>query len=681
MDTPKNAKRLILMALLLTGLAAISLVWLRSTPVHADSTASNRLKDTRAALEQARSNEKILKSKDASRTAEMALIEFNAAREARIAEINARLGELNSSLNLNTTSAFDTRPGIKPPGSKPQDPKLLSEYQNLQTELAALNPRPLAPGNIGNQTETEPNDTSATANALTITAPDITVVTGSITAADIDFYSFTAPAGSRVWAYVDTGGGQSSPVNDRDSFLTLFDSAVAVLEEDDDDGTGNGSDSATESTFSSTIAGAPLTAGGTYYLAVEGFGPTSVIQPYRLFIIVSTSTGSAEVEPNGTAATASAGLTATGTVAVKQGSITPAGDVDFYSVVASAGDVIYISGDGNPERDATNTDLVIQLVSPGGVDLMTPAADSGLGGSATNPEGESFSFSVPVSGTYGVRVSGFGTSTGTYQLALGRASSASICGVTEFTGILGQNSTTNPGISGTQNGRLNRFVDQTGACNNVRTCPGLFTTVGARPYDAYSFTNSSPNPACVTVNIDAQACLATNFLVVAAYLGAYDPTNQCANYLADIGGSPNPVGVFSFNVPGNATFTLVLTAANASPTVCTTPYKVTVLGLPTFGFSIQDDVTGTTLQFDQTTGNYRFTDCASGLSLTGRGGDVQFGCTLNFGAGGGFKGGPAAVTANVNTCAGTGTATIRTNMGQTFNISDSNINDNSCFCP
>jgi uncharacterized membrane protein YccC len=115
MDTPKNAKRLILMALLLTGLAAISLVWLRSTPVHADSTASNRLKDTRAALEQARSNEKILKSKDASRTAEMALIEFNAAREARIAEINARLGELNSSLNLNTTSAFDTRPGISQP--------------------------------------------------------------------------------------------------------------------------------------------------------------------------------------------------------------------------------------------------------------------------------------------------------------------------------------------------------------------------------------------------------------------------------------------------------------------------------------------------------------------------------------------------------------------------------------
>jgi hypothetical protein len=667
---------------MLTALAAVSLVWLRSTPVRANSTAINILNDSRAALAQARSNEKVLRTKDASRTADMALREFNAAVEARIAEINARLAELNKSLNIDTDSAFDIRPG-KAPAPKPQDPKLAGEYQSLQTELLALSPRPLAPGNVGDQEEVEPNNTAPTANALTLTAPAVTVATGAITAGDIDFWSFTAPAGARVWAYVDTGGGQSSPLNDRDSFLTLFDSAVAVVEEDDDDGTGNGGDSVTESTFASTIAGAPLTAGGTYYLAVEGFGPTSVINPYRLYVIVSTSEGTLETEPNNTAATANLGFVPTTGpgVAVRQGSITPAGDVDFWGIAARAGDVLFISADGNPERDATNTDLVLQLVAPDGRELMVPAADSGLGGSATNPEGESFSFSVNVTGIYALRVSGFGTSTGTYQLAIARASSISLCAVTEFTGILGQNSATNPGISGIQNGRLNRFIDQTGACNNVRTCPLQFTTVGARPYDAYSFTNASANPACVTVNVDGMGCSGNNFLVVAAYLGTYDPANQCANYLADIGGSPNPVGVFSFNVPGNATFTLVLTSSNASPTVCTTPYKVTVLGLPTFGLSIQDDVTGNTLQINQTTGNYLFTSCTTGISVTGTGGAIQFGCNLTYGAGGGFKGGPATVNATVNTCTNTGTATVRLNSGQTFNISDSDTTNNSCFCP
>jgi hypothetical protein len=406
-----------------------------------------------------------------------------------------------------------------------------------------------------------------------------------------------------------------------------------------------------------------------------------VINPYRLFVALTTGPGSAETEPNNTAATANPLLGATGTIAVRNGSITPAGDVDFHSVVAAAGDVFFINGDGNPERDATNTDLILDIVAPDGRTFMQPPVDSGLGGSATNPEGEAFSIVTPTAGTYAISVRGFGTSTGTYSLMVARVSPLSICPVTEFTGILGQNSTQRPGISGIQNGRINRFVDQTGACNNVRTCPGLFTAVGARPFDAYTFTNTQANAACVTVEVDAQGCLDTNFLVVAAYLGPYNPASQCTNYLADIGGSPFPVGVFSFNVPGNATFTLVITAANASPMVCTTPYKVTVVGLPSFTTSIQDPVTGDTLQFDCVTGDYRFVSCSTGVVVTGRGGCVSFGCFLAFGAGGGNKGGPASVFAQINTCAGTATATIRLNNGTTFNLSDTNINDNSCFCP
>jgi hypothetical protein len=524
-------------------------------------------------LDAAHLREKTLKSKDASRAAEAALHEYNDAVAARVAEILARIGALNEELGLNTSSPSDPR-GEK---GKTPDAKTLAEYESLQSELADLTSGPLSPGNVNTTPETEPNNTAGTANPLAVPANGCAVATGAITAGDIDFWSFTAPAGSRVWAYVDTGGGQSSPANDRDSFLTLFDSTPAIIEEDDDDGTGNGCDSDTESGFASNIAGRTLVAGGTYYLAVKGFGPTSVINPYKLFVVVTTAAPPAEVEPNDTAATANTILGAGQTVGTRSATVSPASNVDFYSVQAAAGDVFFISGDGNPERDATNTDLIIQFHDPGGRDLLTPAADSGLGGSATNPEGESFCIVAVTAGTYYVSVRGFATSTGTYNLMVARCPTTNGC-VTEFTGILGQNSAEKPGVSGTQNGRLNRFVDQNGACNNVRTCPGLFTTVGARPFDAYTFTNGG-TAACVTVDIDAQGCLGNNFLVVAAYLGPYDPTNQCLNYLADIGGSPNPIGAFSFNVPASATFTLVITAANASPTVCTTPYRVTVLGL------------------------------------------------------------------------------------------------------
>lgn len=686
MRTRSNTKRLIFVALAVAAITAISLMWLRSSSVSAQKSgaavgvqAASSVEEAREALAQAQAEEKIKQTKEAGRQVEAALQAYNAAVEQRVAEIFARMGELDALMGNITTEPFD----LPEEQRKVPPAALVEEYNALQTELLAINPEPQAPGNLNATVESEPNNTCLTADDLALGANNCRVATGAITAGDIDFWSFTAPAGSRVWAYVDSGGGQSAAANDRDSFLSLFGANCgALIEEDDDDGTGNGGDSATESTFSSIIAGRTLAAAGTYTVAVEGFGPTSVINPYRLFVVVTTGAGSQEVEPNNTQATANPGLTGTATSVVKTGSITPAGDVDFFTVVANAGDVFFISGDGNPERDATNTDLVINLVHPDGRGLLTPPADSGLGGSATNPEGEAFSFSVNVGGTYAVRVSGFGTSTGTYGLLIARCSPRVICPTTTFNGILGQNSVEYPGVSGTQLGRLNRFVDQTGACNNVRTCPGLFSAVGARPFDAYSFTNQSTSPACVTVNVDALACSGNNFLVVAAYLGPYNPAAQCTNYLADIGGSPNPNGVFSFNVPGGATFTLVITSANASPTVCTTPYRVTVVGLPNFTQSIQDPVTGNTLLFNCTTGNATFFNCATGVAVSGRIGCIQQigSCNLFIGGGGGNKGGPLTVSGVINTCTGEGSATIIIG-GVVINLSDPNVNNNSCFCP
>ncbi len=676
MRTRRDAKRLVFLVLIVICLTVCSTMWLKLTPVRAQSSTADRLREARAALVQAQSKEKFLKTKKAGHTAEAILREYNAAVEARVAELFARVKVLSELMGENTTSPFDVRGEKGKAKEKGPDPALASEYEALQSELAAINPEPLSPGNINALMESEPNNTFATANPLGLDANNCRVATGAITAGDIDIWSFTAPAGSRVWAYVDTGGGQSSPANDRDTFLTLFN--FSTLEEDDDDGTGNGCDSGTETGFSSTISGRSLALAGTYFLIVEGFDPSSVANPYRLFVVVTTGAGSAEVEPNNTAATANPGLVS-GNVVVKTGSITPAGDADFFTIVANADDVFYISGDGNPERDATNTDLVLDITHPDGRTLMQPPADSGIGGSATNPEGESFCIATPMDGIYTVSVSGFGTSTGTYGLMVARCSAKSVCPVTMFTGVLGLNSTEYPGVSGTQNGRLNRFIDQTGACNNIRTCPGLFTIVGARPFDAYSFTNASANTVCVTVDVDAQACVGNNFLVVAAYLGSYNSGNQCLNYLADIGGSPNPVGSFSLNVQAGTIFTLVIIAANASPTVCTTPYKVTVVGLPTFSRTIRDDTTGNTLLFDPLTGNYKFTSCSTGMMVTGTGGAfMPPGCTLFFGGGG-----PSStVSAMIDLCTGVGSATITIpSTPPPVSLSDSNVNNNTCFCP
>src|SRR5437764_13451576 len=81
--------------------------------------------------------------------------------------------------------------------------------------------------------EAEPNNTSATATPLTLVS-GCQAASGAISPiGDVDYYSFTASAGSKVWAEVDTGPSTTSG----DSVLTLFGpDGTTVLETDDDDG-------------------------------------------------------------------------------------------------------------------------------------------------------------------------------------------------------------------------------------------------------------------------------------------------------------------------------------------------------------------------------------------------------------------------------------------------------------
>jgi hypothetical protein len=256
--------------------------------------------------------------------------------------------------------------------------------------------------------ETEPNNTPATANPLTLTG-GCGAASGAISPGnDVDYYSFTAAPGSKVWALVDAGPG--------DSILTLFGpDGTTVLEVDDDDAPGNNCGSTVLAFHSSAIAGHTLTAGGTYFLRVSSFA-NSTISAYKLFVTVTTSS-TAESEPNDTAATANTLVTPFSPIGVRTGAITPAGDADFYSVTVNVPATFQISADADPLRDGVGTDLVLDFIAPDGTTVLFTADQSNPG--TTPPQAESFCFIVNP-GTYYVRVTGFSQSklpvTGPYSI-------------------------------------------------------------------------------------------------------------------------------------------------------------------------------------------------------------------------------------------------------------------------
>ncbi|MDX1998657.1 MAG: PPC domain-containing protein, partial [Thermoanaerobaculia bacterium] len=202
---------------------------------------------------------------------------------------------------------------------------------------------PLAPPRIpfgqGYGGEVEPNGTTATASPLG--GSNLVVRAPLWPNGDIDFYSFTATAGDRVYAAVMTSGAAG---NSTDGQLTLLASDGTTTIEFDDD---NGSFAA----LSPTIAGATIPSTGTYFLRVNDFtaGTTSE-RPYELHFRLQSGSPTPEVEANDTPATANP-LPANGWVS---GTRDPAAatEQDWYSFNLNAGDTVFLSLDMNPERDA-----------------------------------------------------------------------------------------------------------------------------------------------------------------------------------------------------------------------------------------------------------------------------------------------------------------------------------------
>lgn len=125
--------------------------------------------------------------------------------------------------------------------------------------------------------------------------------------------------------------------------------------------------------------------------------------------------------------------------------------------------------------------------------------------------------------------------------------------------------------SNTQDGRV--FRDGVPSTCPGKAYPGFFNAGTNYHYETFTYDNTSGATACVTVNFDPNAgtnpC-GTN-AHASAYIGSYDPANQAANFVGDVGSSVTQP--FSFDVPGGQSMVLVVTNT-ASAAVCDFAFQV-----------------------------------------------------------------------------------------------------------
>ncbi|MFH1176036.1 MAG: hypothetical protein V1750_01420 [Acidobacteriota bacterium] len=123
----------------------------------------------------------------------------------------------------------------------------------------------------------------------------------------------------------------------------------------------------------------------------------------------------------------------------------------------------------------------------------------------------------------------------------------------------------------TQSGRI--FRDSIQSTCPSKVYPGIFNVGTIYNYETFTYNNTSGTTACVTVNFDPNVgtppC-STN-AHASAYLGSYDPNNQAANFVGDVGSSLTQP--FSFDVPGGQSMVLVVTNT-ASQAVCGFAFQV-----------------------------------------------------------------------------------------------------------
>jgi outer membrane protein assembly factor BamB len=117
-----------------------------------------------------------------------------------------------------------------------------------------------------------------------------------------------------------------------------------------------------------------------------------------------------------------------------------------------------------------------------------------------------------------------------------------------------------PATTGMMTTRLYRG-DAQGTCS-TNSFPGN-TGSGSFPFDAYTLTNSSSSPVCVSVALTVNSQSNANYQI-AAFLAPFVATDitNASRYLGDPGlssGTPSPlIQSFQFTVPGNTSFAIVV---------------------------------------------------------------------------------------------------------------------------
>jgi len=396
--------------------------------------------------------------------------------------------------------------------------------------------------------EAEPNDTADTANAI---PPQTNFVSGTISPRDIDFYSFNASRGDRVFVSVE---GDSRLTPDLALDLRASDGKTVIASDDDHGPVAN----------SPGLAGVVLPETGKYFLRLRDVKPNDPASAYRLFLCAQSGAAVAESEPNNSFETA------TPITFLISGSIAASGDVDFYSFTASKDDTVMIAIDDDPERDGRGElDAVLTLFGSDGAQIAQQ--DLNVEGPG-EPEFLNIT-ALPSNGAYFITVSDFkgnGDPKNTYNLSLCIVRATPPNSAPAFGAVAGQRVAVGQ--------RLQFNVTATDAdsaqaltltISSVRFngAPINFSSLGA------SFTQSGTNPATGVFS----------WTPGQSQVGSYDIT-----FTATDNGTP-PLSV---NLPVN----IVVSPQNRAPAFNTVSSQKTAVGKPLqFSITATDQDSGQTL--------------------------------------------------------------------------------------
>lgn len=206
----------------------------------------------------------------------------------------------------------------------------------------------------------------------------------------------------------------------------------------------------------------------------------------------------------------------------------------------------------------------------------TPSVPFGFQLAPTFPCGGLIDFTMTVTYAGGVTAS----QTFNFQVGTGPAPTTISSSFTRTLGTPGAVPTGGISVTtGSQTGRLNRFTPASG-CGLGEANPALLSATGARVFDAYTFTNPSSQPACVSFAFTNSSA---STLFCAVFTPTFVPADPFQNWAGDPGTSTQttlPTVNFSVTIPARTNFVFVVHEVNTGGGTGQS-YTVNITGLPT----------------------------------------------------------------------------------------------------